>query len=83
MDLFEKDQRHYLVVVDYYSIYITVHELVDTTNAASIVHELEHLFCMVGIPNSIVSDNGTQFMSDRFKQFVRKWDIQHITSAPK
>ena len=38
---------------------------------------------MIGIPNSIVSDNGPQFVSEIFKEFTRKWDIQHITSSPR
>ena len=38
---------------------------------------------MLGIPDTIVSDNGPQFVSDRFRQFVERWDITHITSSPR
>ena len=83
IDLFEKDGRTYLVVVDYYSRYISVHELKDSTDSRAITQELEHLFCMLGIPNTIVSDNGPQFIADNFKRFADKWDINHVTSSPK
>ena len=42
IDLFEKDRRMYLVVVDYYSRYISVHELKDSTDSRAITQELEH-----------------------------------------
>ena len=37
---------------------------------------------MHGIPELILSDNGTAFTSDEFKEFVRKNGIRHRTSAP-
>ena len=83
INIFEKDQKLYLAVVDYYSRYITVHELKGTSDAQSIVRELEGLFYLIGIPNTIVSDNGPQFVSQIFKSFLDKFDIQHITSSPR
>ena len=82
MDLFEEDGRVYLVVVDYFSRFVTVHELVDSTSN-KVVQVLQNLFCMIVIPNSIVSNNGPQFVSEIFKEFARKWDIQRITSSPR
>ena len=38
---------------------------------------------MLGIPNTIVSDNGPQLVSDRFRQFAEPWDITYITSSPR
>ena len=45
------------------------------------IKELIILFCMLGIPNTIVSDNWPQFVSDKFGQFVKWWDITYITSS--
>jgi transposase InsO family protein len=83
MDFFEKDGHMYLVVVDYFSRYISVHEMGESATAEATVKVLNNLFCMLGIPNSIVSDNGPQFTSEKFKEFLNKWDVQHITSSPK
>jgi len=70
VDLCTKDGRTYLVVVDYYSRYITVNELNDSSDTKTIVSKLETLFCLLGIPNTLVSDNGLQFVSDRFQSFL-------------
>lgn len=36
----------------------------------------------MGIPNTIVTDNGPQFISGRFAKLLSTWDVQHVTSAP-
>ena len=82
-DLFEFNSKHYLLVVDYFSRYIAVQELKDSTDSVSVVKELENLFCMLGVPDSIFSDNGPQFISSVFKDFVRKWGVTHLTSSPR
>ena len=58
----ELDQKSFLVVVDYYSRLTTVHKLTGGTPSEAVIKELNKLFCMLGIPNTIVSDNGPQFV---------------------
>lgn len=82
-DLFQKDGRNYLVLVDYYSRYICVEELAESTESSTVIQKLEKVFCLLGIPNTIVSDNGPQFVSEAFKKFMVKWDIKHVTSSPR
>ena len=36
----------------------------------------------IGVPRCIVSDGGTQFTSQEFKDFMRRWDIQHRITSP-
>ena len=38
---------------------------------------------MLGVPNTIVSDNGPQFVSDQFSKLIKKLDIVHCTSEPR
>lgn len=83
IDLFQKDGKNYLVVVDYYSRYITVDELNESTETHAIIRRLERTFCLLGIPNTVVSDCGPQFTCELFQKFVCKWDIHHITSSPR
>ena len=83
MDICEKEGRKYLVVVDYYSRYITVHELPQGQQADDVTDKLEGLFCLLGVPNSIVSDNGPPFSSEAFRRFCEKMDIVHVTSSPR
>jgi hypothetical protein len=83
MDLFEVNHKSNLLVVDYFSRFIVVDELDDSTEAQSICRRIHDLFCTVGVPNTVVSDNGPQFKSDRFAKLLRTWDVQHVTSAPR
>ena len=43
---------------------------------------LFHLFANYGLLEQIVSDNGPQFVSDAFRDFMKKYDIKHIRTAP-
>ena len=40
------------------------------------------MFHIHGIPETIVSDNGSIFTSKEFHQFAQLKDIKHITTAP-
>ena len=44
--------------------------------------ELRRLFFMCGIPRQLVSDNGPQFTSTEFQDFIKGNGIKHIRSAP-
>ena len=83
MDLFEKDQKMYLLVIDYFSRFIAVRELKNAFNSRAIVKILEELFCTLGIPNPIVRDNRSHFESKEVRSFLRRWDIQHATISPR
>jgi transposase InsO family protein len=83
MDLCEKDGNKFLVVVDYFSRFITVHELGDNTTSSAVIAHLERLFCLIGIPNSIVCDNGKQLISEQLQKFLARWDICQVTSSPR
>ena len=82
-DICEREGRKYLVVVDYFSRYITVHELPQGQQAEVVVDRLESLFCLLGVPHSIVSDNGPPFGSEEFRKFCERLDIVHVTSSPR
>lgn len=80
-DLFEIDHKMYLLVIDYYSNYPEVVELKSTTSTAIIKH-LKSIFSRHGIPQSLVSDNGPQYDSREFKEFVAHYGFKHVTSSP-
>ena len=35
------------------------------------------------IPQRIISDNGSKYTGDAYKEFVKECGIDHVTSAPK
>ena len=43
---------------------------------------LRQVFAVHGLPEVLVSDNGTAFTSAEFQNFVQRNVFRHITSAP-
>ena len=71
----------FLVVVDAYSKWPEVQKM-STTTEASTINALQFLFSAYGLPEQLVSDNGPQFTSYEFKEFLKVNGIAHILSAP-
>ena len=73
--------KMFLVVVDAHSKWLEIFPMKTATSETTIV-ALRRLFSQFGLPEHIVSDNGTQFTSIQFKTFLRKNNIRHTCSAP-
>ena len=80
-DLFEFQKKTYLLVVDYYSRFIEIAKLSDTTSG-TVVNHMKSLFSRFGIPQCVVSDNGPQYSSQEFANFSQSYGFRHITSSP-
>ena len=70
-----------LIVVDSYSKWIDALPTHSTTMQVT-TKLLEQLFAIHGLPEVIVSDNGTCFSSSEFSSFCSANGIRHLTSAP-
>ena len=70
-----------LVIVDSYSKWLEVFPLKTATSQATIT-KLRCLFATHGLPEHLVSDNGSNFTSDEFKTFLTQNGIKHTTTAP-
>ena len=81
-DLFSLHGKNYIVLVDYYSNFLEVSELPDTT-ACSVIQFLKERFSRHGIPDCLVTDNGSQIVSQEFIQFTTDWEFKHVTSSPR
>ncbi|UYV70297.1 hypothetical protein LAZ67_7002451 [Cordylochernes scorpioides] len=83
MDLFKFENKWYLVVIDYYSRFPEVVQL-DRLTANVVVRGCKSIFARHGIPETVVSDNGTQFGAAReFSNFARQYGFTHVTSSPR
>ena len=70
-----------MVVIDAHSKWPEIFVLENTT-AEETVSALHSLFVRMGLPDQIVSDNGSQFKSETFRKFVNANGIKHATGAP-
>ncbi|UYV79930.1 hypothetical protein LAZ67_18001125, partial [Cordylochernes scorpioides] len=83
MDLFKFENKWYLVVIDYYSRYPEMVQL-DRLTASVVVRSCKSIFARHGVPETVVSDNGTQFGAAReFANFARQYGFTHVTSSPR
>ena len=72
---------YFLVIIDAHSKWIEVLPTRDTSSTATI-NLIRNVFAHFGLPMTLVSDNGPNFTSREFNQFLEKNGIKHVTSAP-
>jgi len=70
-----------LIVLDHFSKYPWLQPLKKFTSAAIIEFLLKQVFHSVGVPETIVSDNGTQFKASEFNAFITELGINHVYTA--
>ena len=69
------------VVVDYYSRFFEM-EFTKSTTFEKIVSMLSKIFLIHGLPLSLRTDNGSQFVSDYFKKYLEENGIEHRRTTP-
>ncbi|ERL87118.1 hypothetical protein D910_04518, partial [Dendroctonus ponderosae] len=77
-DLFHLYGEQYLLVVDYYSKFfelVNLHRDLSSENIISVLKD--------GIPTIVMSDNGPEFSSIKFREFSVNWEFKHIKSSPR
>ncbi|XP_060100277.1 uncharacterized protein K02A2.6-like, partial [Heteronotia binoei] len=73
--------RTLLILVDSYSKWLEVVQVPSPSSQATIT-ALRAIFATHGLPETIVTDNGTAFTSAVFQDFLARNLIRHIRSAP-
>ena len=81
-DLFQWENKQYVLVVDYFSRYIEI-ALLKETSSDAVINHLKSIFARHGIPEVVISDNGPQYASSSFAKFAEKYGFEHITSSPR
>ena len=71
----------FLIVVDAYSKWMEVVPIHHATSKTTI-DKLRVIFVMHGLPEMLVSDNGTPFTSAEFQEFVTRNAIRHVLTSP-
>ena len=73
--------RWFLILVDAFSKWLEVHPMKAATSLAT-VKVLQSIFATHGLPNLIVTDNGSVFTSAEFGELMKRNGIKHVTSSP-
>ena len=79
-DLFEWKGQNYLMIVDYYSRFIEI-ALLKQTTASEVIAHTKSIFARHGVPELVFSDNGHQYTSAQYKKFSQDYGFEHITSS--
>ena len=76
-DIFSWGVSEYLVTMDQHSNFFEVDKMSNSTSDA-VISRLRGNFARYGIPDNLISDNGTQF-SSAFRKFSKDWAFTHET----
>ena len=80
-DLFTFENQEYLIIADYFSKYPIIKKLHELSSQA-IANFTSEIFSMFGVPNTVISDNGPQFVGKAYQSLIQSYGICHITSSP-
>ena len=81
-DITEIQGRQHIVVVDYFSCCIFERQLSNLT-LLCVIEAIKDIFCDVGSPDKIITNNARYFVSEEFTNFMMDWSIQHLMSSPR
>ncbi|CAK1578403.1 unnamed protein product [Parnassius mnemosyne] len=73
--------KTFLIVVDAYSRWPEVF-IVNNMTSGTVIRHLRNMFATHGLCETLVSDNGTAFVSTEMKIFLEANKIKHVTTAP-
>lgn len=76
----KNNNTHILVVVDSFTKYCFIKPVKDT-KTKNVIKVLNDIFYMFRIPNRIISDRGSSFTSNDFKQFCSDKNIKLVLNA--
>ncbi|XP_014677981.1 PREDICTED: uncharacterized protein K02A2.6-like [Priapulus caudatus] len=73
--------EYLLVVVDYYSRYFEI-DVLKSVTSEKVIASMDNMFTTHGLASSVKTDNGPQFVSDKFESYMKENDIEHRKSTP-
>ena len=73
--------RMFLVIVDAHTKWLEVH-VTQSSTAAVTIQKLQQTFVTLGLPETVVSDNGSAFTSHEFQEFMKQNGIAHVKTSP-
>ena len=80
-DLFELGNQQFSILVDYWSGFFEVQEVKEATSS-SVIAACKVQFSRHGIPDVLITNNGSQFVQSAFSKFASEWQFEHRSSSP-
>ena len=69
------------MTVDYFSGFFEIDRLYDL-KVSTVIRKLKAHMARYGIPDEVVSDSGSQYTSQEFKNFAKEYGFNHVTTSP-
>ena len=70
-----------MLIVDCYSKFFAVENL-QNPQPETVINKCRKVFSQFGIPKELITENGSEFSSHKFRSFSKTWDILHKTISP-
>ena len=74
--------KHAIVAVDYFTKWAEVEALVHITEANTTSFVKKNILYRFGVPNTIITDNGTQFDNRKFRDMCEEYGIANYYATP-
>ena len=74
--------RHAIVAIDYFTKWAEAEALVHITEANTTSFVKKNILYRFGVPNTIITDNGTQFDNRKFKDMCEVYKIMNYYATP-
>ena len=75
VDVFQLNNKNYLCVVDYHSKVLVIKKM-EGLSAESLIATVKLIFAEYGIPCRLMSDAGSNSISEKFKNFCNSLNIE-------
>ena len=79
-DVFHFNNKNYLCIVDYHSKFPVIKKM-EELSTESLITTTKVIFAEYGIPCKIMLDAGTNFVSDKFRKFCSRLNIEQAVSS--
>ena len=73
--------KMFLLIMDAHSRWMEIH-VTNTASSMATIELLRRSFATLGLPEVVVSDNGTAFTSLEFTEFMKRNGIRHVRTPP-
>ena len=81
LNYFELGHHCYLVCVDRFSGWITIHYYPNGATSKKLISTCREIFLAYGVAEEVSTDGGPQFKSHEFTEFLDHWGVTHRKSS--